>query len=158
MGYKLANAAYEAGLAGVISDRSRLALDHMCRSARDVANQTTPAAIYTGGYVSLGMHLLGFEKGGSDAGKTAAKRAIRELVDAGLIELVRRSGAGQSAAYRILLGAVDNSAQDPLPGGPTGVTGDPLRGSLVNRTGVTGVSNAGHQRPPTYRRRKTQDI
>lgn len=121
MGYKLANAAYEAGLAGIISERGRLALDHMCRHARDVASKDTPAGIYLGGYLGIGMCLLGLEKGAGDAGKTAAKRVIRELTKAGLIELYRGAAQGRNAEYRILIGGdlngshpVDNSLQDPL--------------------------------------------
>ena len=128
MGYKLANAAYEtsATLAGIISDRARLTLDHMCRSARDTPNREQRAGIYYGGYNAIAMHLMGLEKGGTEAGNKAAQRAVRELVDHGLIKLVRKSGPGRTAEYQILIGGdlndsepVENSPQPKLLDTPT---------------------------------------
>lgn len=123
MGYKLSNAAYETGmnLAGTLSHRARLTLDHMCRLARDVDSRDQKAGIYYGGYNAIAMCLMGLEKGGTEAGNKAAQRAVKELVNAGLIELSRRSGPGRTAEYRILIGGdlngskpVDNSLQGTL--------------------------------------------
>ena len=102
MGWKLANAAYSLNLAGKVSDRARLALDFMARTAWDEPTPTMESQIYDGGYLGIGIHLLGLEKGASDAGRTAAKRVIKELVDAELIKLERRGGAGRSAEYRLM--------------------------------------------------------
>lgn len=122
MGYKLANAAYELQLGGVISDRARVALDHMCRHARDVANEEIEAGVYNLGWQTLAICLVGVVKGGSEAGRKSATRAVRELLDAGLIEQVKKAGLRQTASYRITFGGelnghqpVDNSAQDGLP-------------------------------------------
>ena len=118
MGWKLAKAAHEAGLAGLISDRARLALDYMCWHTRDMPSDTEPAALYWGGHHAIAAHVLGL-KGADPAGVKAVQRAVRELAAAGLITQTRRATASRPAVYRIEVGnrwapPVDNSGQPPL--------------------------------------------
>ena len=121
MGWKLAKAARDAGLAGLVSDRARLALDHMCWAALDNASENRSAAEYHGGHNAIAAALLGLDYT-ENAGKSAVRRALAELTREGLIE---RIGAGvgiDRAVYRIEVGnrwapptpPVENSNQDGL--------------------------------------------
>ena len=119
MGWKLAKAARDAGLAGLISDRARLALDHMCWTARDHATQDSPASEYWEGSQHLGRYLLGIAT--EDACYKAADLALGELRRAGLIEPIQSKGGRRVVRWRILVGdmwhpskAVDNSAREGL--------------------------------------------
>lgn len=103
MGWKLALEARNLGLSGALSDRARLALDHLCWTARDHPNATQAAAEYFEGSVALGAYLLGLDA--TDEGKRkAADRALRELVDAGLIEPLNVRGGHRNLRWRILVG------------------------------------------------------
>lgn len=119
MGWRLAKAARDAGLSGTLSDRARLALDHMCWTARDLPTDHQPAAEYFAGSVDLGGFLLGMAS--EEGQRKAADRALKELTAAGLIEPITRKGGRQKAHWRILVGgfwapakAVDNSLSDEL--------------------------------------------
>lgn len=121
MGWKLAKAAYQAGLAGTISDRARLTLDHMCWQALDTPDHDGAAAEYWGGHLAISACLIGLDGTGNNTGRQAAKRAIAELIDAGLIEQSRKGVGKHRAVYRILVGdrwapakAVDNSQDEGL--------------------------------------------
>lgn len=118
MGWKLAKAVRDAGLSGTLSDRARLALDHMAWTARDQATLDSAAAEYWEGSYHLGQYLLGLAS--EDACYKAADRALRELRRAGLIEPIQTKGGRRVVRWRILVGhlwaprkAVDNSP----PGG-----------------------------------------
>lgn len=116
MGWKLATAAYEAALGDVLTPRARIALDHICRSSLDAPKGDMPAAEYWGGYASLGACLVGIEGAGSQTGNKTAQRALKELVDHGLIRQTRNGAPGQTARYKILIeGWQRADEQDQLP-------------------------------------------
>lgn len=121
MGSQLAKAAHREELAGRVSDRARLVLNHMCWMARDTPSADQPAAEYWEGHIALGYVLLGLEAGPTKAGQNAVRRAVKELVDAGLIERIGQGVGTQRARYKILVGgrwqpakAVDNSGTEAL--------------------------------------------
>ena len=122
MGAQIAKAAWRAGLADRgLTDRARLALDHMCWLARDTPSEEQPAAEYWGGHVSIGMALLGLEKGGTKSGQNAVRLAVAELLAAGLIEKIEGGTGRHRTRYRILIGnkwaparPVDNYGAEPL--------------------------------------------
>ena len=118
MGWRLAKAAHEAALAGVVSDRARLALDYMCWHARDTPTDRDPAALYWGGHLPIAMCLLA-DQGSTDAGVKATQRAIRELLATRLITQTQRAQNGKPSIYRIEVGSrwappVDKSGQGVL--------------------------------------------
>lgn len=115
MGWKLAKAAHDAGLAGHISDRARLVLDYMCWHTRDVGTATEQAGLYWAGHLPIAGYLLG-DRGNTPAGTKAVQRAIRELVDLGLIEQTQTALRNKAAIYlirdiRTWQPPVDNSPQ-----------------------------------------------
>lgn len=118
MGWKLAKAAHEAPLAGNISDRARIALTTMCWTALDDPRNGDPAAEFWAGRQMIAAALLGINEAGTDTGNKAAQRAVRELIQAGLIERIRDGRGTTHARYRILIGGrwapaepVDNSPE-----------------------------------------------
>lgn len=120
MGWRLAHTAFKAVLTD-LSPRARLALDYMCWTALDTPQKDQAAAEYWGGHLGIAACLLGPEESTSEAGARAAKRAIRELIDAGLLEQTRAAAPRRNAVYRILVGEfwkanqpVDNSPQEAL--------------------------------------------
>lgn len=119
MGWRLAKAARDAGLSGTLSDRARLALDHMCWTARDFPSQDQASAEYFAGSASLGFYLLGISS--EEAQYKAADRALKELAGAGLIISTSGKGGRHKAKWRILVGglwapakSVDNSMSEEL--------------------------------------------
>lgn len=123
MGWRLALAAREAqqaGTAGALSDRARLALDHMCWTARDVASDTQPSAEYFEGSAMLGRYLIA--GAASEAGyQRAGDRALTELEAAGLVAKINIKGGRRKVHWRIIIGdrwapakAVDNYYDDVL--------------------------------------------
>lgn len=120
MGWRIALAAREAGLAGSLSDRARLALDHMCWTARDVPSDTQPSAEYFEGSAELGRYLIGLDA--SEEGyRKAGDRALKELADAGLVQRLSIKGGRRKVHWRIVVGgrwapakAVDNYYDDTL--------------------------------------------
>lgn len=120
MGWNLVAAVVDhQALGGTLSDRAYRALTFMCWRSRDKPSDSEAAAEYSKGHVAIAMHLLGMERGGEPAGRQAARRAVRELIDAGLIEHVDGGVGRRETTYRILIGnrwapPVDNSDQEPL--------------------------------------------
>jgi len=119
MGWKIAKEVHRAALAGVVSDRARLALDYMAWTCLDDPRAGEPAAEYWGGHPAITSAILGLDEIGTQAGRKATQRAIRELIDAGLIAQIDAGRGVLKARYRILVGdrwapakPVDNS----LPG------------------------------------------
>lgn len=130
MGWKLAQAAHDAGLAGIVSERARLVLEFMCWHTRDNPTEHDPAALYWGGHHQIATYVMG-DRGSTEAGAKAIQRAIAELLRAGLITQTRRATASRPACYLIEVGnrwspPVDKSGQ----------------GTLVN------TWSGGHPRPP----------
>ncbi|MDO5677481.1 MAG: hypothetical protein Q4G35_08255 [Propionibacteriaceae bacterium] len=120
MGWKLAHSAHKAALTH-LSPRARLALDYMCWTALDVARKDQAAAEYWGGHLGVAACLLGLDEAPTNKGTVAAQRAIKELLEAGVIEQIRAAAPRRNAAYRILIGEfwktkqpVDNSTQGAL--------------------------------------------
>lgn len=113
MGWKLAKAAHDAGLAGLVSERARMALDYMCWHTRDTDSQDEPAGLYWGGHLPIAGFILG-DRAGTPGGIKAVQRAIRELVDAGLVEQTHPALRNKAAIYQIRIAhgwhtPVDNS-------------------------------------------------
>ena len=120
MGWKLAHAAHKAALTH-LSPRARLALDYMCWTALDAPQKDQAAAEYWGGHLGIAACLLGLEAAPTNTGTMAAKRVIKELIEAGLIEQIRPAAPRRNAVYRLLVGdfwkanqPVDNPDQEAL--------------------------------------------
>lgn len=128
MGSKLAHAAHYEALGGTISDRARIVLNHMCWASFDDPKPDRASAEYWGGHIVLGEVLMGHNQGGTDGARRAVRRAIKELLDAGLIERLREGDGRERTVYKVLVGgrwkparAVDNSGlngHELLPIGP----------------------------------------
>ncbi len=102
MGWRLAKAAHQAGLAGTLSERARLALAHICWTARDVSTPTQPAGEYFEGSGHLGRFLIG--PGVTEEGyRKAGDRALKELHQAGLIEPISSRGARRTIRWIITI-------------------------------------------------------
>ena len=117
MGWKLAKAAHDAGLAGLVSERARMALDYMCWHTRDADTESEPAGTYWAGHLPIAGFILG-DRAGTPGGIKAAQRAVRELEAAGLVTQTRSGSNGRPPIYQVRvahgwLAPVDNS---PLKG------------------------------------------
>jgi hypothetical protein len=92
VGHELTAAAAGAGLAGRtarVSHSARLVLFGMASVAHDTGTKTKPRAQYWGGWEWLARACLGRTEY-DRAAEASVGRAIRELVDAGLIKQVGR--------------------------------------------------------------------
>lgn len=94
MGYQLVRQVTTLALAGRLpglSDRAHLVLLGMADVAHDTGTKTTPQGVYFGGWERLAMAWLRFPKF-TKAAQEAVRRAIAELVTAGLITPLGRHG------------------------------------------------------------------
>ncbi|MGN8690171.1 hypothetical protein ACTND8_09735 [Atopobiaceae bacterium HCP3S3_F7] len=147
MGYQLVNLAIDPTLGQHLTHRARLALITMCHSAFDKPAPGRAAAEYYGGHAGIAFAITGRPGAPDNAGKLAAKRAIKELLDAGLIKRGRDAEWNRTASFIIVLGGrykpalpVDNSDQPPSISTAEGSPQTPLRGSPQTPLG-------GHHRP-----------
>lgn len=92
-----------------LKPRSFDVLCRMCTSALDKPNGTAPGRLYFGGWVPLAM-MLGFPAPPEgeplpDTAKQAVRRAIRDLIDNGLIAVAddAEQAPHRYRAYRITL-------------------------------------------------------
>jgi hypothetical protein len=81
-----------------ISDRARAVLARMCLVALD----SDDPPVYWAGWPMLGTHGLGRQTYDTAAVR-AVTRAIRELLDTGLIKAERPAGPGRNTEYTIHL-------------------------------------------------------
>ena len=94
---------------GHLSETARLVLIAMCHTALDKATGSNPARLYFGGHETLILALTGNDSSdptwsgtkGHQAAQRRIRRAVRELVDAGVIELRQRANGKDHAVYRI---------------------------------------------------------
>jgi hypothetical protein len=92
MGHELTAAVAAAGVTGRtarVSHSARLALFGMAAVAHDTGTKTKPRAQYWGGWEWLARAMLGYAEYDA-AARAAVARAVRELIDAGLIKQVGR--------------------------------------------------------------------
>lgn len=104
MGGALASHVVDLAALGYLanaSDRARLVLLIMSTVARDKAQPNVEAGIYYGGWEYLAK-CLGFKAYTSGA-RRAVARAMRELVDLGLVEPLGFARPGHRQGYRITL-------------------------------------------------------
>lgn len=111
---------------GHLSETARLVLIAMCHTALDKPHGTTPARRYFGGHEQLILTITGQDSrdpdwAGSDqhvAAQRRMKRAMRQLVDSGAVEVITRANGKQKAVYEVLP-RVDELVlpfSPPLPG------------------------------------------
>jgi hypothetical protein len=86
--------------ATMISPRGFRVLNRMCWHAMDNARGDTPAHIYFGGWGPLALLFPTLSPLGQE---TAVARAIRELVNAGLIKPIGTAARGHRQHYEITL-------------------------------------------------------
>ena len=108
MGVRLAVLAAQPAW-GNLDYAARSILLIMSLTARDSPTPNTPAATYWGGHEYLATALRG---NAEPAALQVVKRAIRELRQAGAIELVEAAHRGRQAVYRV---TVKEPNQDMLP-------------------------------------------
>jgi hypothetical protein len=82
------------------SDKSKLVLFLMASTARDTSTKVDPGT-YWGGWEMLAKS-LGY-KALDDPAKKAVQRAIKELVEAGLVERLGNPAWGHRQVYRLTL-------------------------------------------------------
>jgi hypothetical protein len=104
---------------GKLSAGARLALLGMARYALDAPTDRTQAAMYWGGQDKLCLS-LGLAP--TPTRLRAMRRAVHELVEAGLVELVEPSSRYRAAVYQLRLEPGDNPGDNypfrtPPPGG-----------------------------------------
>lgn len=114
MGWKLAYAAHRAILTD-LSPRARLALDFMCWHTLDAPRGDQGAGEYWGGHHGIAVCLIGTEQANTNTGRMAVKRAIHELISAGLVERIRDSAPGRTSAYRIKLEPHHGPVENTIP-------------------------------------------
>lgn len=144
--YAVASAFERAQVLGDHHAAARLLL-WMARCCRDASDEYTEAGLYFGGQ-ELSAQGLGYmpDEARSVKAKSAVKRAVQELLEAGLVERVRTGGHGRTAAFRlnVSLRPVDNSPQEaglgtgdrPRRGPLTGPPRGPLTGPVGDRSPV----------------------
>ncbi len=108
MGSQLVRHALNPELAKTLSPRARLALIAMCHMSYDEVKpgRRKGAAEYDGGYAGVAYALTGIPGPPDNTARTTAKRALKELTNAGLIEQISSGGWQGPAVYAILVGGM----------------------------------------------------
>lgn len=94
-----------------LSDTARLVLIAMCQTAKDRPTEHQPAGQYFGGHGWLVLVLTGRDPVGEwlqstdyRSAKRRVARAVRELLDAGAIDLLQSAHRGRQAVYAVTPG------------------------------------------------------
>lgn len=118
--YAVKSGVLEAARLSVGNPAARLLL-HMAAECWDENRGDHEPRRYYAGRSSSAI-ALGYTapNNGSGAARSAVKRAVRELIDVGLIRRVRTGGNGVPSEYELLLdssrpGAASSNVREPIP-------------------------------------------
>lgn len=119
--YAVKSAVLEAARHGIGNPAARLLFHRAAECWDEKRNDAEPRRYYAGrasSAIALGYYLA--PRNDSDAARSAVKRCVRELVEAGLIRRVRIGRNGLPSEYELLLesgrpGALGTTIREPIP-------------------------------------------